>query len=229
MFNLSKIAVKPQEKDLRDNTIGPGVTKEKSITDKKLPHRDGPKITTTTEDQFKRTSTADSQIIEKVLNEAKGQYMDHRSDVTWLSAPPISVLVEKMRQARLTNWNTNKQEHWSQGSEHKKQQGDLPKWPKNTSQHDKTVLENDPRRFENVTINDTQITGGQLKPLIGDITTADIDRAIHGIKTGASIDYDTAIIAILKQADKEQRELTNVERKAVCDLKIARTKALLSL
>jgi len=42
------------------------------------------------------------------------------------------------------------------------------------------------------------------------------------------VDFDTAIVAVLKQADAEKRELTFVERKAVADLKIARTRNLLT-
>jgi hypothetical protein len=232
MYNwkkTQKIAVKPQQKYLRDETVGPkGGDDNEPIHEKRLPHRDGFEQTTT-EDQMGTRASGDAPIIEKVLNEANGKYIDHRSDTTWLSVPPIAALVEKMRQARFDkDWEVMKKPHWSQGSEHKTQQGSLPKWPKNAPQHNKIVLENDPSRFSSLDANETQLTGGNVKPLIGDITTADIDRVAYGIKTGEAIDFDTAIVAILKQADSEKRELSSIERKAVADLKLARTKNLLS-
>jgi hypothetical protein len=234
MFNwkkLEKIAIKPQEKYLRDENVGPKGGEDEPIHEKRLPHRDGFEQTIT-EDQINAQADTDSldiPIIEKALNETAGKYVDHRSDTTWLKVPPMSALVEKMRQARFDkDWEVKKEKHWSQGSEHKTQQGTLPKWPKNAPQHGKIVLENDPDRFSSLKANDTQLTGGDVKPLIGDITTADIDRVIIGIKTGEAVDFDTAIIAILKQAYAEKRELSPVERRAVVDLKIARTKDLLS-
>ena len=66
-----------------------------------------------------------------------------------------------------------------------------------------------------------------IKPLVGDITTADIHMVANKIKTGASVDYDTAIVAIIRESEKEKRELTSVEQNAVAKLKIARTKAML--
>ena len=228
MFNwkkTQKTATKPQEKYLRDENVGPQGGENEPIHEKVLPHRDGFEQTIT-EDQINDQKSVDMPIIEKVLNEANGKYVDHRSDTTWLKVPPMAALVEKMRQARLNkDWKVNKEQHWSQNSDD--QQGDLPKWPKNAPQHNKIVLENDPDRFSTLDSNDTQITGGDVKPVIGDITTADLDRIIVGIKTGEAVDFDTAIFAVLKQADAERRELTSVERKAVSDLKIARTKSLL--
>lgn len=237
MFNLNKATkiaenpvIKPTEKYLRDETLGPGENSGQSISEKSLPHRDGYEQTTT-EDQLRSkfsTSSSDINIIEKVLNEASSSYMKHRDDTTWLPVPPLNALVEKMRQARVEkDWKESKESHWSQSE--KKQQGSLPKWPKQAPQHDKVVLNNDPSRFESLEASDTQLTGGKIKPLIGNITTADVDRAACAIKTGASIDYDTAIIAILKQADSEKRELTAIERKAIVDLKVSRTKELIAL
>lgn len=229
MYNLKKTAIKPQEKYLReDGDLGPQNKEDEPIWEKKLPHRDGFEQTVT-ENQIDSQGAADTPIIEKVLNEAQGKYVDHRSDTTWLKVPPMAALVEKMRQARLDkDWETIKKPHWSQSTDDKKQQGSLPKWPKNAPQHSKAVLQNDPDRFSSLKANDTQLTGGDVKPLVGDITTADMDRVVYAIKTGEAVDFDTAIFAIIKQADRERRELTPVERKAVSDLKIARTKYLLT-
>lgn len=236
MFNwkkTQKIATKPEEKYLReDGGLGPQDNDGERIWEKELPHRDGFEQTTT-EDQMKSeqkiSETKDAQIIEKVLNEAKSSYMKHRDDTTWLPVPPMSALVEKMRQARLEkDWDVMKKPHWSQTTNEKKQQGKLPRWPKQAPQHSKPVLNNDPERFKGLKSNDTQLTGGEVKPLVGRITTADVDRVAEGIKTGESVDYDTAILAILKQADAEKRELTAIERKAVVDLKVARTKSLMT-
>ncbi len=66
-----------------------------------------------------------------------------------------------------------------------------------------------------------------IVPLVGNITTADIDRVAEKVKTGASVEFDAAIVAILRDAERDHRELTSVERNAVSDLKIARTKAML--
>lgn len=237
MFNwkkTQKIATKPEEKYLReDGDLGPQDNKGHSIWEKELPHRDGYEQTIT-EDQINAQKSADmnsmdAKVIEKVLNEAKSSYMKHRDDTTWLSVPPMAALVEKMRQARLEkDWDVMKKPHWSQTTDEKKQQGALPKWPKQAPQHKKPVLNNDPQRFTSLKANDTQLTGGKIKPLVGNITTADVHRIADGIKKGETVDYDTAILAILKQADAEKRELTSPERKAVVDLKIARTKSLMT-
>ena len=107
-----------------------------------------------------------------------------------------------------------------------------------TKQHDKIVLNNDPRRFQetnNLPLHSDQQdndsarrTTTNIKPLVGNITTADADRLSQMIKSGASVDFDTAILAILKQCDSDKRELTAIEQKAISDLKIARTHALLT-
>lgn len=222
MFNLKKTnaQITPTEKQIAQDNIGPGADDKQPITEKVLPHREGDKYTIT-EDQLNAQKSADSsdaQIIEKVLNEAKS-YVTHRSDAAEISVPPINVLVEKMRQDRLANdWQEKKDtKHWSQTLDEKKQQATMPKWPKNAPQHDKIVLNNDPRRFE----------GEKPKPLVGNITTADVDRVAHLIKMGESLEYDTAIVAILREAEVEKRELTSVEQKTISDLKEARTNALL--
>ncbi|KKL57657.1 hypothetical protein LCGC14_2233210, partial [marine sediment metagenome] len=136
-------------------------------------------------------------------------------------------------------WKENKEAHWSQTTDEKKQQGDLPKFPKNAPLHDKIVLNNDPRRFEgenSMPIHADQSKNDALhgkkqtiKPLVGNITTADIHRIADKIKTGSSVDYDTAMVAIIREAEKEKRELTAVEQNAVARLKIARTKAVTEL
>ena len=59
--------------------------------------------------------------------------------------------------------------------------------------------------------------------MIGNITTADIDRVAINIKTGRAAEYDGAIMAILRLAHNEKRELSRVEQKTIVDLKIART------
>ncbi len=237
MFNLNKsksAQITIEEKMLRKDPIGPDTDKRQF--EKKLPHRDGYE-NVTTESQMDRKSQSDVQIIEKVLNDAEG-YITHRSDAGDLPIPPINVLVEKLRQDRISkDWEVIKQKHWSQADD-KAQQGDLPKLKGNVPQHDKSVLNNDPQRFSGETtmpIHTDQSKNDKghgkkqtIKPLIGGITTAEIDVVADKIKTGESIDYDTAIVAILHQSDKEKRELTDVERRAIVDLKIARTKALLS-
>lgn len=217
MFNLKKSTaqIAPTEKQILENNVGPTADDDQPIAEKVLPHRTGDQYTTT-EDQLKSSSTDDAQIIEKVLNDATSSYVTHRSDAADISVPPINVLVEKLRQDRLeSDWKESKEAHWSQTYDEKKQR--ITKWKKNVSQHDEIVLNNDPRRF----------SGEEPKPLVGGITTADVDRVAHLVKEGESLEYDTAIVAILREAEKEKRELTSVEQKTISDLKIARTKALL--
>jgi len=40
----------------------------------------------------------------------------------------------------------------------------------------------------------------EIKPLIGKVTTAHIDKLAHSVKTGKTIDFDTAIVANLKRS-----------------------------
>ena len=87
----------------------------------------------------------------------------------------------------------------------------------NAAQHDHIVLQNDPKRF----------TSEKTKPIIGNITKADVNKLVSAIKTGETLEYEAAMIAILKEADAEKRELTAVERKAIADIKKARTKEFL--
>lgn len=243
MFNLSKktkVAQAPvYEKNLRQDKIGPVDNDGQSIYEKELPHRDGEEKKVPTQGQFgnKHTVNDDSQIIEKVLSEAKS-YVTHRTDKWSMPITPMSAVVEKMRQDRLSeDWKPEKTSHWSQTYNEKKQQGSLPKWPKNAPQSSAITLGNDPRRFEGMEglpvhadqrKNDAEHGKNvNIKPLVGNITTASITKVAHSIKAGEGIDYDKAVVAILREAEKEKRELTKVEQKTISELKIARTKSLL--
>lgn len=231
MFNLkhSKTAQSPYEKYLRDENEGPKADDNAPIAEKKLPHREGfeQKVT---EDQMlpehEWSEKKEAQVIEKVLDSADSAYVTHRSDAAELTMPPINVLVEKIRQKRLAeDYSVSKDPHWSHTFNEKKQQGSLPKTPKNAPQHDKPVLNNDPNRFSGASAD--PVATQKIQPLIGDITTADVDRVAFGIKTGQSMQHDTAILSILRVAHDERRELNGVERQTVVRLKTARTKKLL--
>ena len=231
MFNIKKhkkSAQLPLEKYLRKENLGPEADDTQPITEKKLPHRTGYEQTIT-EDQFSHEKEKSAQIIEKQLDSKKSDYVTHRNDAyDGLTIPPINALVEKIRQKRVAeDYKTDKKSHWSQTFDEKKQQGALPKWTKNVGQHDKIVLNNDPNRFTGSNVDPTKFTKDTIKPLVGNITTADVDKVAHGIKTGVSSEHDTAIMAILRLAHDEHRELTNVEKKAVVNLKIARTNVLM--
>ena len=239
-FNLKtqkEAQVAPYQKNLRNNDVDPSADDDQPITEKVLPHREGDKFTTT-EDQMgskhKLAENSDAIVLEKVLNETS----DKRNDGTWLSVPPVAALVEKLRQDRLANdYKTEKQSHWSISLNEQQQNGSLPKWSKNAPQHDKMVLNNDPDRFSglsqlptstNQAVNDrARSNKGSVKPLVGDITTADVDKVVSCVKTGKAIEYDAAIVAILREADVEQRELSPVEQRTIADLKMARTKAMI--
>ncbi len=240
MFNIKKHKKESQitsyEKYLRKENIGPKADDKQPIIDKMLPHRtvDIEKIT---EKQMNTADvTSDVSIIEKVLNEAKG-YIPHRSDQTNLPVPPMSALVEKNRQKRLSEWKESKEDNWTVSFDDKKQLGDLPRTEQSAVQHDKIVLNNDPRRFEG--LNNMPVSSDHkenasnmnnskdITPLIGNITVADIDRAVNAIKNGDTIDYDKAIVSILKEAEREERGLNSVEERSITDLKIARTKYVL--
>jgi len=226
MFNMQKrkrtIAQQIQEKYNQENKLGPKSDENPSIPEKKFPHRDGFEQTIT-EDQLsseqKLTDSTTAQVVEKELESASSPLVDHRSDAAELSVPPINAIVEQIRQKRSADYIEDKDPHWSHTFNEKKQQGSLPKWKKNAPQHDKPVLNNDPQRFST--------TKNDIKPLIGNITTADVDKVAHGIKTGRSADYDTAMLAILRLANDERRELTEIERRTIVDLKIARTNKLM--
>ena len=236
MYNHKVAQITTYEKLLRKHKIDPNSDDKQPISEKTLPHHEGNKYTIT-EDQFKTTAKADdSQIIEKVLDEAKS-YIQHRSESSQLSVPPINVLVDKLQQNRMEEWTENKKTHWSLEFDDKKQQGELPRLSKNVSQNDKIILNNDPRRFENTSTlptsaiqSENDVNHGKkhdIVPLVGKISHTDIHAVASKIKTGESVEYDTAIVAILREADKNSRELTNVEKKTISNLKIARTEAML--
>lgn len=241
MFNqkqYKKAQISPYEKYLREENVGPKASDSQAIWEKELKHRQGLKYTTT-EDQMEDKRAGDDndiKVIEKVLDE-RDSYVQHRGNQDTYSVPPHNTLVEKARQERLIDWKTEKKPHWSQTRDELKQQGSLPRFPKQVSQHDKIVLNNDPRRFEgvkNLPLNEYQPDNDKarnrqhvVKPLVGNITTADVHKVAELIKSGKAVDYDAAIIGVLKQANNEQRELTAVEQKTISDLKIARTQTLL--
>jgi len=218
-----KTAQVPYEKYLRENPLEPKSDDNTPIFEKKLTHRDGYKMKITEDQMNEKHNVKESEsvkVLEKNLNDNSGKYINHRSDAAQLSVPPINALVEQIRQKRLeTDYKVDKNSNWTVSFDDKKQNGSLPKWKKNISQHDKISLENDPDRF-----NQSEL---KPKPLIGDITTADVDRIAHGIKTGASSEYDNAMMAILRLAHDERRELTDVEKKTVVSLKKSRTKNFL--
>jgi hypothetical protein len=226
MFNLKSHktaeSVAPYEKYLRNETIGPKADDSQPITEKSVQHRTGNQYTTT-EDQLKEVHSkakTDAQVIEEVLNSATSTYVNHRSAQDGLLVPPINTLVEKMRQERLSSdFKQTKDKNWTVTFNDKKQNGSLPKWPKITKQHEKTVLNNDSDRFKNK----------EPEALIGDLTVADIDRAVVNVKNGVSAEFDTAIVAILEKANQDNRQLTNVEQMTISDLKIARTKAMVKV
>jgi len=235
MFNLKQAKDNSIQTRLKNDNIGPSADDKQPIAEKVLPHRSKKPEMVTTEKQMDSVREAtDDVVIEKALNAAKGK----RSDAGSISVPPINVLVEKLRQNRLKSdfKDTKESGHWSLDLGNPALPGHL-EWPSAPSQHDHIVLGNDPRRFEpvkNMPVNVDRAKNDAArgkakdpKALLGGITTADMDRLAHMIHMGESIDYDTAIVAILREADKEERELTPVERKAVSDLKIARTRALL--
>lgn len=246
MFNLQKIKNKvaqitSTEKYLRENTLTMP-SKDDSISEKKLPHWTGDTMTVTESqmsDSGQRIEKDDALVIEKAFAESKSYY-PHRSDATWLTVPPMQALVEKMRQNRLaSDWKEDKDDtHWTVSYDDQKQLGQLPIWPMIAEQHDKIVLNNDPRRFENLKSLPTETSvqenmknlnkSHEIKPLVGGITTADVNKVAYRIKTGQSIDYDTAIVAILREADRDQRDLTEVEQKAIVELKTARTKSMIT-
>lgn len=206
MFNLKNIKaqVTNTEKYLRDESVGPQADDDQPITEKALEDRDTD-LYYTTEYQLDqdRDKTKEAQVIEKVLNSTKGDFIKHRSAEDGLTVPPINTIVAKMEKERLESYKTEKKENWTTSTDDKNQNGSLPKWPKTAPQRDKN------------------------KELTGGLTVADVTQMVINMKNGAAVEYDAAILAILKEADTERRELTQVERKAVSDLKIARTRALL--
>lgn len=224
MYNRKKFSqVVSLEKMLREEDINPKTDTQRT-TEKSVDHRTGVINTITEKQMLDQHEDQNINIIEKVLNEATSSYVDHRKAEANLLVPPINTIVEKMRLDRLSSdFHTEQTPNWTveQRKENKDQLGALPEWPKHPVQNDistgKMVLNNDPRRFE----------GKKPKPLIGNITTANVNNIARAIKNGQTLDHDTAIVAILKQADAEQRELSDVEQKTIVELKKLRTKAFL--
>lgn len=219
MFNLKQAQVTSYEKYLRENQLVP--SKEPvSITEKNLEHEGGKD--TTTQDQLNpEHSNEDKEafsIIEKVLNDVDGKYVDHRKVSDNFTIPPINALVEKIRQDRMSNeYKVDNEKHWTVSFDDKKQLGDLPRGkqipgPQDTM-WDKNVW--DKRHPE-------------ADEVVKGVTKADINQMIASIKTGQTLEYDTAITAILRQAHKEKRDLSTVEQNTISQLKIARSNFLLS-
>lgn len=217
MYNLKKIKAQlATEKYLRKDNVGPKANDDQPITEKVLEGRKGSADKTIeSELNESRSSEKDAQVLEKVLNDTK----EWRTAEDGLLVPPINTIVAKLEEERRGSFKAEKESHWSQNLGDKKQQGSLPAWKKNAPQHDKMVLNNDPDRFN----------GKEVEELIGGLRIADVDRAVMAIKTGETLEYDAAIIAILKEADADRRELTSVERKAISDLKISRTRSILQV
>ncbi len=233
MKNFTKSAQSPYEKYHRDNTLGPKADDKAPIWEKTLTHRDGFEQTIT-ENQMKseqeNTEDKDAQVLEKVLESANSDYVRHRSDAGDLSMPPINALVEKMRRNRISDRQKDEinPAHWTLSFDDDKQLGALPKWPKMAPQHTKPVLGNDPNRFTGTNEDPTEFHKDEIKPLIGAITTADVDNVAIAIKNGRTAEYDAAVLAILRLAQEERRELSDIERKTVSNLKIARTQSVLN-
>lgn len=217
-FNLSKFATEPTEKYLRNKDNIAPVTYPAAIAEKNLDNSVGNKYTTTENllEETRKASKDPEEVIEKVLNAAKSDLVNHRCAKDGLLVPPINVLVEQMRLERLSEWDTKKEKNWTIEFPDKEQNGSLPAFPKSPDQHNKISLEADPQRFE----------GEEVKPMTGDLQT--FASIASKIKLGESKEYDKAIVAILQQASNENRELSQVEQNAITDIKIARTKFLMT-
>ena len=234
MFNLRKTkeAQVATEKYLRQNTLGPIADDGQPIAEKVLPHREGDKDLIAEADLDNEENTKkEMQIIEKILDGAKSFGVEQRvGNESGIMSPPINEIVARMEKERVAaDFKTQKEPHWSQTSakrQQNQQRGALPKWPKNAPQHDKTVLNNDRDRFKGKAdagsgdVMDTEM-------LVGGLRVADLAKAVKRIKQGKAADYDMAITAILREADLDERELTQVEQTTVSDLKTARTRAML--
>jgi len=226
--HVKQAQVKPYEKYLRDDSVEGEADDKQPVVEKMLPDREGDKVEVAERmiSEVREDVTDDTETQERRLDTAESQYdKKHRDDSASISVPPLAVVVEKLRQERMADWKTDKQPNWTLEFDDKKQLGDLPRFPKSPGQHTEIALENDPRRFE---------SGGDLrkqekaepKPLSGDFTTADVDRVTERIKIGKSRDFDAAIAAVLCEAEDQRRELTEEERQAIVQLKIARTEAM---
>lgn len=220
-FNMQhhKSASKPAEKYLRDENLGPESDDKQPITEKVLPHREGDKLVTT-EHQMNEVRQAenDPKILEKSLNDNNGKYVDHRKEQTDLTIPPLAAVVEKMRQKRLSDYKKaeEKKSHWSLDFD-QEQNGKLPKWP--DAPDSKGINVHNPEQWNKKHPESEEIVKG--------VTKANVNDLAEAIKTGKTLEYDAAIVAILRQADQEKRELSSVEQKTISNLKIARTQSFL--
>jgi len=200
MFNMkqhTKSAQKPYEKYHRDENLGPKANDNASIGEKQLPHRNG----------FEQTVTEDQMKNEHECGDTQ-------------KAKPIEKLLESATSTYV---------------KHRSDAGDLVvpplnalvAWNKNAPQHDKYVLNNDPDRFSGTNSDPVNFHTEKIQPLIGNVTTADVNKVADSIKTGESGEFDGAIMAILRLAHNEKRELSDVERKTIVDLKVARTEQMM--
>lgn len=218
-FNYKK-ATTSAEKYLRNENIGPKADDEQTITEKELPHREGNKDSDTiTEDHIvdQHKNEKEAQVIEKILNEVDGKYITHRKEVKDLTIPPINAIVEKMREDRMKDYKPVKESHWTIDFNDKEQNGDLPAWPKSP----------DTKGINHYDLNQWNKKHPESAEVVKGVTKSDVDTVIHGIKTGRSLEFDTAIVAILRQADAEKRDLSDIERKTITQIKCARTKHFL--
>ncbi len=223
-FNLKsakaqKGSPKPYEKYLREDAMPPPKKANDKITEKALGDRDNKEERTIAKQIVgEHTAKNDEQVVEGALNGIKSWY-PHRTKKSFgsdLQVPLINSLVARLRNARNTEYNVEqKKADWT--TKKPTQNKGLPEWPKQPAQHEKIVLNDDQRRFD----------GESPTPLVGRVTKAQVNALAAAIKTGASLDYDNAIKAILVTADQGKRELTEEERKLIQDLKIDRTRALL--
>jgi len=239
MYNRKKTKqaqVASYEKYLRNENLGPKSNDSQRITEAELPHRTGD-IDNITESQMKDVQTMpeveNNKIIEKILNDTPSYLsVPHRDVSASLTMPPINVLVEKLRQDRLQDFKDNESKesnHWTLAYDN--QNAELPKWSKNAPQikPEKSDLQNDPGRFKDIKTKD-MLKGNnknKLTPVTASLNRIDVDYIVESIKKGNSLDYDAAIVAILKQADAEKRELSSIEQKTISNLEIARTRAML--
>lgn len=223
-FNLKKAkqerSVKPYSKYLTEDSIEPESKNTFTTTEANLPDRKGDNHDIVGRQIIEEHTNKEAQTIEYVLNNAKSWH-PHRVKDSFektLYVPPINDLVERLRQARNSEYTVQKDSHWS--TQPNTQNEGLPEWPKQAPQHDKQVVNNDSRRFQDESV----------KPLEGfHVKASDFTKVAIGIKLGSSSEYDNAIRMILKVANDERRELTDEEKSLVQDLKKDRTLALLGL
>ena len=133
-----------------------------------------------------------------------------------LYVPAINAFVEKMIQDRRSEFTKaqKKEDNWTTKSP--TQNGGLPKWPKVAPQSDKATITNTIDRKPN-----------QEALIGGSIIKASVDDAVKAIKTGATKTFDERIVAFLKKANDEGRDLTQDEKKKIEEIKLSRTQQYL--